>query len=109
MACRRWGGDAAGVDLWAGRNVEFPEHHPDAAEYAAEALLLNGRTDAAVELLLKHRQYVMALDFETARFRFGEAAALVRRAEARASNELPRLRARYARTRSEARRVGRGR
>lgn len=95
----RLAGDSAACDRWLDKLAAHAEASGSSAWPAAEALMLNGRVPAGVELLLRQRDFATAADFMAPLLRLTEGMNLPERAAAAgtAAWDLPVLKIKAAR------------
>ncbi len=98
-AFHRLAGDDAGLDKLAAMLNATADREPDESWNLAEALLLNGRLDLGMDVLVRHNHLLAAVEIQAQRLAYDEVPALVERAKARGGPELGRVEAKAARAR----------
>ena len=95
-AYHRLAGDADGLERYAQRILAVAARRADEAPLAAEALFLNDRPDAGMEVLLRHKAYAEAAELLSPRMKFDELLALARTVRAANEPDAPAVEARAA-------------
>jgi tetratricopeptide (TPR) repeat protein len=95
-AYHRMAGDEAGAQKFADLISVYATRHPDDNWLAAEALFLNDRPDAGMNILLDRRNYSAAAALLAPRMKFKELFDLAERARAEKSTEAAKIEARAA-------------
>jgi tetratricopeptide (TPR) repeat protein len=95
-AYHRLAGDAAGLDRYVEKIAALAARQPEEAPLAAEALILNDRPEAGMELLLKFKAFDEAAELLAPRMRYDELFALARQVREAGDREASRVEAHAA-------------